>query len=825
MMPLIVIDPALGRTGAHNLGFVELLAAQDTIGECGVCGNTAMDAALLERLASRCSLVEPIFDLDFYALAGKAGGVADHWGWIYALSRAYMAAFERVLARWPSRPVRLLYHTLSWEHANALALAIRLLGSRGDCLQHITLLMYSPGIDEEGRTLDPQRRLNFRLAFRALQKAGDVALYAGCGEYAEAYRHLLYLPAALPLHPCFIGDWRRRHPPRSHGAGEQVLLYLGEIKQDKGFQQLPERLVQELAVPGPARRFVLQFAAVRNPAARVVVDALHALAARHPNVEVHEGFWSDAQLDAMLATSSVLRLDYDPAAYVHKTSGLLWLAAWHRLAVTVPAGGWLEREARRLGVSVIPDGKPGVAALGRIDQKAHDPGYFRALFTPFWDWVAGLPASAGTVALAPDPAPAIAATRVARSGSPPAGQGADVVMFWKQNDSTLYGRRNDMVARYLASRPDVRRVLLVDAPIDEDRLAALAANRDPVRQDGWIAERTLDKLAGRHDHGKLAYTVFVHPRAGYAIDEVDRPTPAFLAAYTEFLADEFARFGIEPERAVYWVYPKNFPLPALLQRFPPARLVLDVVDDHRAWPGVSEAERTRLGEHYRDLLARADLAMANCRPVQQAMAALGREPVLVPNGCDTAMPVAGGELGEALREQLAFAGRTLGFVGNLEAKIDVDLLSRLAESFPDCRLVLIGSTHANPEVLALRRHCNVRMPGVVPYDSLGAWLSTFSVGLIPHLRMDLTRYMNPLKAYVYLAAGVPIVATAVPNVEAVPELVRVADDHDGFVRHVAAQLAQERPPRSLFDAAVARSAWAARLAPHVDSLDLGRLPA
>src|SRR3546814_11551766 len=73
-------------------------------------------------------------------------------------------------------------------------------------------------------------------------------------------------------------------------------------------------------------------------------------------------------------------------------------------------------------------------------------------------------------------------------------------------------------------------------------------------------------------------------------------------------------------------------------------------------------------------------------------------------------------------------------------------------------------------VLELLRHPNVRLPGVVPYDQLGAWLSKFDVGLIQHLELELTRYMNPLTAYVYLPWNLPVVATAVANVDAVPGL-------------------------------------------------------
>src|SRR3546814_12812151 len=66
---------------------------------------------------------------------------------------------------------------------------------------------------------------------------------------------------------------------------------------------------------------------------------------------------SDEHLHEALAASSVFYMNYDAEPYAHKTSGLLWLAAWYRLPVAVPPGTWLEREARRLGVPLIPQGK------------------------------------------------------------------------------------------------------------------------------------------------------------------------------------------------------------------------------------------------------------------------------------------------------------------------------------------------------------------------------------------------------------------------------------------------------------------------------------
>src|SRR3546814_18598958 len=82
-------------------------------------------------------------------------------------------------------------------------------------------------------------------------------------------------------------------------------------------------------------------------------------------------------------------MNYDAEAYAHKTSGLLWLAAWYRLPVAVPPGTWLEREARRLGVPLIPQGKALTPANAVVQARAFDKRYFQTVFTPFHDWRSG----------------------------------------------------------------------------------------------------------------------------------------------------------------------------------------------------------------------------------------------------------------------------------------------------------------------------------------------------------------------------------------------------------------------------------------------------
>lgn len=83
------------------------------------------------------------------------------------------------------------------------------------------------------------------------------------------------------------------------------------------------------------------------------------------------------------------------------------------------------------------------------------------------------------------------------------------------------------------------------------------------------------------------------------------------------------------------------------------------------------------------------------------------------------------------------------------------------------------------------------------------------MGLIPFRSNELTRNSNPLKAREYLAAGLPVVSTAIPEVEMLG-LCRVAADAESFVRQVAAALEDPGPGRARSEA-MRRETWEARL--------------
>jgi glycosyltransferase involved in cell wall biosynthesis len=77
---------------------------------------------------------------------------------------------------------------------------------------------------------------------------------------------------------------------------------------------------------------------------------------------------------------------------------------------------------------------------------------------------------------------------------------------------------------------------------------------------------------------------------------------------------------------------------------------------------------------------------------------------------------------------------------------------------------------------------NVHVLGPRPYAELPAYVQSFDVGIIPYVENDWTRAVDPLKLLEYLAAGIPVVASPLPEVEKYRDVVRIAPLGDPFVR-------------------------------------------
>lgn len=76
--------------------------------------------------------------------------------------------------------------------------------------------------------------------------------------------------------------------------------------------------------------------------------------------------------------------------------------------------------------------------------------------------------------------------------------------------------------------------------------------------------------------------------------------------------------------------------------------------------------------------------------------------------------------------------------------------------------------------------------GERPYHRLPSYLKAFDTCILPYRLDSFNLSCSPLKLYQYLAAGKPVVSTALPAVVLFDGLVRIAMDADQFERQVAA---------------------------------------
>ena len=154
-------------------------------------------------------------------------------------------------------------------------------------------------------------------------------------------------------------------------------------------------------------------------------------------------------------------------------------------------------------------------------------------------------------------------------------------------------------------------------------------------------------------------------------------------------------------------------------------------------------------------------------------------------------------------------GPVIGFWGRLGEWIDLDLVRYVADAFSGGTVVLLGASAI--DLKPLQRARNVRVLRPRPYADLPRFAKAFDVALLPHRLTPLTLAADPLEVREFLAAGLPVVSTALPEVERLG-LCRIGRDPDEVVRHIGAAIAAGPGPSPERAAQMKGEGWEARVA-------------
>ncbi len=203
----------------------------------------------------------------------------------------------------------------------------------------------------------------------------------------------------------------------------------------------------------------------------------------------------------------------------------------------------------------------------------------------------------------------------------------------------------------------------------------------------------------------------------------------------------------------------------------PGVLIYDVMDDLASFRFASDAMVLR--QH--QAIAHADVVFAGGRSLfEKARRYNPERSYLFPSGVEPEHYIG------ARKHRHPHARPVAGYVGVIDERLDLPLIAGLAARLPHWAIHMVGPV-AKIDEHDLPRRCNIRYFGQRPYSELPRFMGGFDVALMPFALNEATRSISPTKTLEYLAAGLPVVSTRVPDVVAdYGDVVDLQDDVDGF---------------------------------------------
>ncbi|MEM6763336.1 MAG: glycosyltransferase [Bacteroidota bacterium] len=128
--------------------------------------------------------------------------------------------------------------------------------------------------------------------------------------------------------------------------------------------------------------------------------------------------------------------------------------------------------------------------------------------------------------------------------------------------------------------------------------------------------------------------------------------------------------------------------------------------------------------------------------------------------------------------------KTVGYVGSMDFRMDVNLLQYLVESRPDVYFLFVGPITDQGLRLSLSVYDNVIFAGPQQPDRLPYWLAKMDVGIIPFVNNGFTQNIYPMKINEYLAAGLAVVSTDFGDLKDFEEVITITDDAATFLTAV-----------------------------------------
>lgn len=128
----------------------------------------------------------------------------------------------------------------------------------------------------------------------------------------------------------------------------------------------------------------------------------------------------------------------------------------------------------------------------------------------------------------------------------------------------------------------------------------------------------------------------------------------------------------------------------------------------------------------------------------------------------------------------------VGYVGAWAPWVDEKLIKKISAMNSRIKVAVIGPEFGRKFHYTQLPH--VRYLGFKPHNLLPHYIKKFSICIIPFRITTVTLATNPVKAYEYLASGIPTISTNLPESRLMQPHVDVATTHEQFIEHIKNRL-------------------------------------
>lgn len=134
-------------------------------------------------------------------------------------------------------------------------------------------------------------------------------------------------------------------------------------------------------------------------------------------------------------------------------------------------------------------------------------------------------------------------------------------------------------------------------------------------------------------------------------------------------------------------------------------------------------------------------------------------------------------------DQKSISFPRLGFFGVVDERFDIELLREVSSQRPDWQFVIIGPV-VKIDPADLPQADNIHYLGSKTYSELPQYIAHWDIALILFALNESTEFISPTKTPEYLAAGKPVISTAIKDVVQPygnAGLVQIISDAESFV--------------------------------------------